>query len=323
MISSFVLAVLVAAAGPALAEARDASAGPHQRPVQVDGATPGVSPPAPAAEASAPEADIVVSGRRISRKEYRDQIETFVRETGVAAGQRPAARWLEPVCPSVLGLAKDQAARVQAQLRKIAQDAGIPVARDPCRSNIAIAFTDDANGVVRSIHKRSAGRLAEMSSSARASLLEGNAPVRWWYTTDIVGRFGGKRGNMSPTVTLDGVGHVPGSDRPSIAHYTSSIVSTQEMRSLESATVVVDIRRAAGVSLQALASYAALVAFAEINARDAAPNGSLLGRLAPGGPEELTDMDLAFLRSLYQLSMDREAHVQRRSLVDRMTDTGK
>jgi hypothetical protein len=255
----------------------------------------------------------------MSGKEYREQIVSFVREIGVAAGEQPAARWLEPICPRVLGLSEKQAARVHAQLDKVAQDAGIPVARQPCKGNIAIAFTNDAKGVVRSIQKRSARRLTEMSASARASLLEGNAPVRWWYTTDVVSRFGDKRGDMTPKATPDGPGNVPGGDRPSIAHYTSSLVSTQEMRSLQSATVVVDVEMATGVSLEALASYAALVAFAEINARDAAPAGSILSRLKPGGADALTEMDMAFLRALYRISLDRQAHSHRRLLVERMS----
>ena len=317
---SFALAILVAAAGPAAAQAHDAAPDRAETSVQAAGTVAGETP-APEASLADPETEIVVNGRAMSRKEYREQIVSFVRETGVASGERPAARWLEPVCPRIIGLAAHQAAQVQAQLRKVAQDAGISVTRGRCKPNIAIAFTDDANGVVRSIHKRSAGRLSEMPASARASLLEGDAPVRWWYTTDVVGRFGEKRGDMTPKATPDGPGHVPGGDRPSLAHYTSSLVSTQEMRSLQSATVLVDVRKAAGVSLQALASYAALVAFAEINGRDAAPTGSLLGSLVPGGADELTDMDLAFLRALYRLPLDRQAHAHRRSLVDRMIKT--
>ncbi len=280
--------------------------------------TAGTAASAQQASTGEPEADIIVNGRRMTAKEYREQVANFVRDTGVAAGLTPAARWIQPVCPKAMGLSGDQAARVEAQLRKIAEETGVPVARTPCTTNVAVTFTNDAKGVVRTIQKRASGRLAEMSPGARASLLEGDAPVRWWYTTDLVSRYGAVKGSMNPTTTLDGFGNLPGADKAHLGHYTSSVVSTQVMRSLDTATVVVDVTKAQGVSLEALASYAALVSFAEINARDAAPPASILGNLKPGGPAELTDMDMTFLRALYRLSLDREARAHRGSLVDKM-----
>jgi len=277
--------------------------------------------PSANAEASRSADDITVTGRKLSPKEYHEKVASFVRDTGVAAGMRPAARWVQPACFRAMGLSDEQGAYVEGLLGRVAAEVGVPVAKRPCDTNIAVTFTGDAKGVVKAIQKRSPLRLAETSAVARAALVEGDAPVRWWYTTDRVSRFGTSRGEASPRMTLDaGAGgtSLPGSDIPTIQHYTSSVVSSQVVRSLQTATVVIDVTKAAGLSLEALASYAALVAFAEINARDAAPDDSILAALKPGGPRELTEIDLAFLRALYRLPLDREALAQRGLLVDRM-----
>ncbi len=313
------VALLIAFSQPALAATDLKPPSGSTAPVGVAGA------PTPAAQQTSSntrDAEIIVNGRRLSREEYREQAKSFVRDLGVAAGLKPAARWLEPACPSVVGLAEDQSAQVEAQLRKVAQEVRVPLAPAPCTTNIVVSFTDDAKSLVRSLQKR-AIRLPGMSAREREAIVEGDAPVRWWYTTDTVSRYGAKAGVMNPTITLDGGAggtSLPGADKSNLGHYTSSIVSTQVMRSLESATVIVDVSKAEGVSLDALAAYAALVAFAEINARDAAPPASILGNLRPGGPAELMDMDVAFLRALYQLSLDREALAHRGSLVAKMVN---
>ena len=262
--------------------------------------------------------DLVVEGRRMSESEYRKQIRTFLQETGVAAGETSAARWVQPACPRVVGLSKKQTARVERKLRDVARETGVPLGGERCDANIVVAFTDDAGTVVRTIKKRSFSRLAEVPSTQRDMLLNGDAPVRWWYTTAKTDRFGMPGGVMPVHVRSDQVFEVPGAQHSSMGMHSSSIVSTQVVRSLQTATVVIDAKKASGVPLDTLASYAALVAFAEINARDAAPPGSILGELTTGRAADLTGLDKTFLRSLYGIALDREANAQRRSLLGSM-----
>jgi hypothetical protein len=268
---------------------------------------------------------ITVVGQRLSPEEARSRAIAFVRETGVAAGTRPMARWKEPVCPRALGLSPAHARIVEAKLRKVAEAANIRVAREPCRTNIAVSFAADAGTVVRTIQASSPGRLAEVPSSARAALLRGPAPIRWWYTTELRSRDGvGTSADAPLWAFVEGDGKVtnlPG-DGTSLAHYSSSIVSTQVVRVLKSATVIVDVNLAEGLPLDAVTSYAALVAFAEIRNHDAAPPSSILGLLAKDGPRDLTDWDMTFLRALYRLPLDREARAQRGLLVRQLLPAG-
>ena len=104
---------------------------------------------------------------------------------------------------------------------------------------------------------------------------------------------------------------------PSIYHYNSSMVSTQAVRALVDAVVLIDISRIDRMPLEAVAAYAAMVAFAEIRKSDFAATGSILGLFEsdPSAPRALTEWDMAFLRVLYRLPLDRDARRHRGILV--------
>lgn len=286
------------------------------------------------AQASVPEPvpseSIVVTGTKMTRDEAQRRAVEFVRGTGVAKGHRSVARWVDPVCPRVIGLAENHAKVVEAKLRSIAEAAEIKVARAPCKTNIAISFTPDAGAVMRTIAAKSPRRLAEVPTGAREALVAGTAPVRWWYSTDTRSRHGMRgRGNPPPGTggDPDAMGgsssdSVISSGVPTIMHYDSSMVSTQAIRVLTSATVVVDVSRIEKLPLDAVAAYAAFVAFAEVRAGEALPPGSILGLFeADGVAREMSEWDLAFLRALYRLPLDREAPYHRGFLVRELVDS--
>jgi hypothetical protein len=101
-----------------------------------------------------------------------------------------------------------------------------------------------------------------------------------------------------------------------ISHYDSSIISTQVNRAIIDANVVIDLDRVEGRSLQAVAAYAAFVAFSEVRPSEPPPAGSILGMFgAEPDARGLTDWDMAFLRALYNLPLDRQARRHRGMLV--------
>ena len=68
------------------------------------------------------------------------------------------------------------------------------------------------------------------------------------------------------------------------------------------------------------AAYAAMVAFAEMDA-SAPPPDSILGLFQPSSVESsLTDWDMAFLKSLYRMPLDRRSRIQRGHLVEALLD---
>jgi hypothetical protein len=101
---------------------------------------------------------------------------------------------------------------------------------------------------------------------------------------------------------------------------SGSHVRTPTIRSLYGATVVIDAPAAGKTPIDGIAAYAAMVAFAEMDA-DAPPPDSILSLFQPDSVEStLTDWDMAFLKSLYRMPLDRRSRIQRGHLVEALLD---
>ena len=269
---------------------------------------------------------ILVQGERLSRPAAEARAAGFIRTTGVASGEVPTARWVDPICPDVTGLVDNANRYAEQRIRRVAEAAGVPVAPDHCVRNIAISFAPDGAAMARAIGQREGRRLSELSPSAREAVLNGTAPIRWMYTTEVRSGDGRQEALAASGATTPqqhaGTGAGSGLPGPGgLMLYDSSIVSTLSQRVIVSAIVIIDQNQVMGRRLDSLADYAALVALAEIRAAGATPQGSILAMFtAPDAPRSLTAQDAAFLRALYRLSLDRQAIQHRGVLVDQIAD---
>ncbi|MGQ0660896.1 hypothetical protein [Sphingosinicella sp.] len=284
-----------------------------------------VAAQAPTPPAEAGRDPIIVEGERLTPAAARERAAAFIRATGVAASETPAARWTDPVCPRVLGLAPAGARTAENMIRAIAIQVGAEVAPEPCDSNIVVSFASDAGAVVREIERREPRRFGELDPAERRALIDGDAPIRWWHTSeerDTSGGNGGQGRSATANVAADtntrgaGAGSDLANDVPTTVRYSNSLISTYAQRSLLSATVVIDQDAVMGRRLGAVAAYAALVALAEIRPVDVNSQGSILSLFtAASPPNQLTAQDVGFLRTLYRLPLDRQARYHRGSLV--------
>ena len=211
-------------------------------------------------------------------------------------------------------------------MREIALAAGMRVGREGCSTNVSVSFVGDAAALMQQINTRSPSRLSQVPNAERAAILNGDAPIRWWYLTEI--RSQHRMRNAPQSVQTATNSAAPGQsvtssqlEVESLSQYNSSLISTQGARAIIDANVVIDLDRVEGQSLQAVAAYAAFVAFSEVHPADPAPGGSILGMFGPEpGARGLTDWDMAFLRALYGLPLDREARRHRGLLVRDMVN---
>jgi hypothetical protein len=272
-------------------------------------------------------APIVVTGQPVTREQARERAATFVRQIGVARGDTSAARFIDPVCVRVLGIAESYAALVAERMRAIAGEARITVAPEGCRPNVIVSFVGDASALVRDIARRSPTRFQHVALDQREALLNGNAPIRWWYLTETRSRHSMRNAPQSVQT-----GSTPGPDGQSTTSSTLDVESLNEYgggshisnsvhRAILEANVVIDLDQAEGQTLQAVAAYAAFVAFSEVRPSAPPPTGSILGLFATeSGSMGLTDWDLAFLRALYQIPLDRQARRHRGMIVRDMVN---
>lgn len=268
---------------------------------------------------------IIVKGTRIDPQQARQRAVDFVKRTGVAHGQQQVARWVVPVCIKVIGLKDPHAARFKALMLDVAHQANVRVAKPNCQPNITVTFARDVGKVVRHIKSRKPHQLDELSPVEKEHLLDGEAPVRWWYATQMLDRDGVQSNSISaPWITSDGgvPFSLPLNDGVTATqqYNSGSNVRTPTVRSLYGATVIVDSGKAGKTPIDAVAAYAAMVAFAEMHA-SVPPPDSILGLFQPDIIESaLTDWDLAFLKSLYRMPLDRRSRIQRGHLVEALLD---
>ena len=161
-----------------------------------------------------------------------------------------------------------------------------------------------------------------MPAAARRALEDGAAPIRWWYTTAARGKDGVPVASVTPpwigiVGASKGAGMLPtGNARGSTYSHSSSMISTGGQRTLHAATIIIDVDRARGRPIDAIASYVAMVAMAELSVGTPPLVGSILDLIGEAGAmRDLTGWDTAFLRALYRLPHDREARYHRGRLV--------
>lgn len=280
-----------------------------------------------AAQAPPSESESVTVNALLPEKAARDVAVGFVRATGVAAGETPAARWTAPICPQVIGLEDVGKRAAEAKIRRVAAAVGADVAPEGCSRNIIVSFTSDGASLAKAVVDREPWRVANLSPRAKSAVLTGSAPIRWLYSTETRPRHGAATTTAGDAIKAYGPpgpgyggGSSIGGDMSTMMHYESSIISTLTNRVLTSAIVIVDTDEVMGRRLDALAAYAALVALAEIRNSDAAPVGSILSLFASSAPpRDLTIQDMAFLRALYRLPLDRQAMQHRGQLVHGIT----
>ena len=274
-----------------------------------------------------PERDeeIVIVGETM--REAQRQAQAYVQEVGIAVGNQPTARWVDPICPSAVGLAPDKEVLVKQQVRELVQQVGAPLAKDNCAPNFMIVFTDGPEAVVETMTKKGSRVLREVAPTVAQEIKEGDAPIRWFYQTDVRTREGSSSSDVVNPALLGAVMNQP--EGPAIRYGEdgvlnvkgSSHISSQATRTIKHATVIIDVVRAKGNSLRSVTDYAALVGLAEIKF-GASPSRSILSLFDPQAPvTELSKRDLAMLTGLYRIHLDRRAEQQRRTLVNRILKT--
>jgi len=273
---------------------------------------------------------ITITGTRFTPAEARARAAEFVERMGIGEGDRPVARWADPVCPNVQGVDESLANRVEARMREIARGSGIAVAGPGCQTNIVVRFGTDAGQIMRGIAEARPRYLEDMSPTARDALFTGGAPIRWTYASETWSDHGmrsSQAGGLAWVSIDGGQGGAALGNIPATMSYNSSMISTRAVRVLTGAAVVVDVDLADGHTLDAVADYVAFVAFAELRVGEPAPRGSVLALFEENGTHALTDWDRAFLTALYRVPLDRLGRRHRgmlvRDLVAAARDAGR
>lgn len=269
-------------------------------------------PPAPkpaAGAAGAPDKpgldQITVEARR-ERAVLERQVSSFVSAISAAPFHESLARWIAPVCPAVAGLPREHGEFVLTRVSRIASEAGVPLAAENCRANFLVIVTADPDALLKAWIKRDTSIFGDAGGTKIRAFLNSSRPVRVWYNADLDTAEGlpltahdGTAG--APTSPVVGGGILQGV--PSNDHALGFRLKHDEVRGLSSVIVLIDSRRARGVSFGQLADYVALIGLAELRLDAAVGDApTILHLFSASGkvpPPELSPWDQYFLKALY------------------------
>jgi len=252
---------------------------------------------------------IVVQGQRDREKQIRD----FIRELTPARSNGQLGRFELKVCPAVVGLSARQNAHIAARMRRVAQAAGLPLAKPGCDANVILIVTNDKAELIRRLAKERADYFPSAHNSYDFGALKDPArPVAAWQIKDI-------RGADGKDLQQDGSGTMAGVAN---AYVRKSIEAGSRIRPATrihflASIVVVQADALPGLTTTQLADYAAMRAFVRTDPSKlgAAAGNSILSAIdAPMGapvPLTLTAWDLGFLKAYYATGLNSYARSQR------------
>ncbi|MBL8538234.1 MAG: hypothetical protein JNM59_12585 [Hyphomonadaceae bacterium] len=295
-----------------------------------------------AAHAQEPSSeDIVVTSQRV-----REMAETFAAAVAVApVSEDQYARWNSRLCPSVSGLAGEDAQTLIDHIALRANAVGLVVEPSGCQPNLVLVFAPDSDAITRQIVDSRRDLLGYYSDddlvTAGREALEAfaNTPraVRWWHVANTVtadGRVLRNSGSRTGRGTLDAVRGSQGMGAEA-ATTGNGFGGMEAVRSngtrarratrqdLGFVLVVVDTRRIAGVPTSAVADYLAMASLVHLDPEaDMSAYPSILNLFAPrpsgvAPPLAMSAWDQAYLEGLYAMTREAANSRQQRSQIAR------
>ena len=248
------------------------------------------------------------------------------------SSDRPNAQFQSPLCVSVAGLGEQPGAAVKQRIEANTRDAGFKVAEAvDCEVNALVVVVDDQLALIDQLRKSQPVLFsADIDRRIEAAARRSDAAISW-----ATYRLGDPQGKpLTMPGSLAGAG-VTGTETV----FTNATDGAAQTRSggISRATipfssekvfsvVVFDVRRLIGAHLDQVADYATMQILADpqpgVTLNEGSANSILT--LFEGSPEEapqnLTDIDRAFLRGLYAMRPNDPANQLERFVISAYED---
>lgn len=244
--------------------------------------------PATAQDAPDNQGNIVVTGETeqpVDGREVRSQARAIT-PRGSTIGQ-PLARFQQPICPGVWGMAPESAQLIIDRIYYNAEQIGLELnEKAGCDANVIVAFVADPHEEFTGLRTDDHALVSGLSYWEQKRVSETEGPVLVW--------------NAVSTRTRDGQarsGNPPVFDSTSISRTNSGT-----RRDLELSMVMIASDAIANLDGVAVADYVTMRTLARTNPpRSDAAYGTILALFdnPDGAPDRMSDFDMAYLRSLY------------------------
>jgi hypothetical protein len=263
--------------------------------------------------------DITVTAQR--REALRMRMQDFITEIGDPVSRHQGyARWRRDVCVGVSGLADPVPAQYIAdRISFRAMENGLRPKGPGCRPNIQVIFTSDGRGTATRLVAESPRAFRPFGGEsgttqglqALGEFQTAEVPVRWWQIMAPVDDYG------QPAIDMTGgVGGTPN------IRGSNSRIKNSVSEALWSSVVVIDTSKLGEVDWPQLGDYVTMVVLAQVK-----PDGepvdydSILNLFrTENPPPAMTQMDLAYLRALYEMDISLMPLAQRRVFATEMLE---
>ena len=273
-----------------------------------------------------PVENVTVTGTR-DRRTIEAFVQSYVVPTRLTG---KIARWQTGICPRVIGLPPGFSRFITARLKAVAMEAGAPLGKEGCETNIQIVFTDKPQALLDRVRDHAPDLLGYIdSASARADAAIVRRPIQAWTMTETVD----VRGYHFVDSSVHGGGlWVPISPKlPPVFIPHAHAVATTGMRlgdglrsDLYHVLIVADPTKLKDYEMGALADHIAMLALSQPTTPDCLALPSVLNLFTEGCPRKadaLTDNDRAFLAGLYKMTPDRNLRTQEDQMAFHMEQT--
>jgi hypothetical protein len=270
-------------------------------------------------------------------KMIQEQAQAFTKTypaTTTELGQ--IARWRDPLCIQVYGLAPDVASKIRARVENVGAALGLRADGAGCRGNIEIIFTDKPQSLMDGVARKRDLLLGYFHIQDLKTLKTVNRPIQAWYVTATLGGAGNTTGQTFAYYETTGNMPIPSvqwhreviddpiyqaptgcGDSP---YFTACLQGV-----LKNVLVVADSRALQGKDVGLLSDYLSMLALSQPKSLDGCNSlPSVIDLLAPSAcadreaPDGLTPADAAYLTSLYQSNPESRLAFQQTDIAGRM-----
>ena len=247
--------------------------------------------------------DVVIEGRRAT-----EVARSFIADVAAPTQNRGLARWNTPLCVGVANLRQPTAQAIIDRISDIADSLGVRIGAPGCSPNALIIATDDGASLARALvdsRRRAfdAGSRQMTQSDRELEAFQADArPVRWWQISTPTNSETGER-----AIRL--AGDVDASGNPVAPQVNSfaSRLSTSIRDDMTRVIIIADIDDIAGLSIQQLSDYFAMLTLVQIAAdADTSDYDTVLNLFTDrDAVDGLTAWDMAYMQGLYSSSQRR------------------
>jgi len=217
------------------------------------------------------------------------------------------SRWKTGICPLTIGLPDRFGLYITQRLIKVAMAAGAPLSKDePCRPNVLVLATPEPQKLLDFIRAKRVDLLGFHYRPQAERIATMRLPVQAWYSTATEDAWGFISADLPNGDLGYGVMSTFGYLRN--FHVTGARTGDGLKSEFTTAVVIVDTGKIAGQENDPLADYIAMLALSQGQYYDTCQNVPTISNLmAPAcgaemKPAALTDVDMTYLRGLYNMT---------------------